>query len=63
MRISIYLSHGNWIADVSEADNAAEIRALFGTTDIVTAFTSAMPASRVRDEIARLNPGHEIVIG
>jgi len=60
--ITLYIEDGGWMSDSSQARNAAEVMALFGTHVLPTPFLANTRASLVKDTIERLNPGHEVVI-
>lgn len=61
-RITLYRAPSGWIADMSSAGRAHEIRALFGTDQLPTCYTARAPWRLVRDKIARLNPGEAIEV-
>lgn len=58
--IGLYKANGSWIADWSNSPRHAEIKDLFGTTHIPTAFTDKAAASAVIAEISRLNPNETV---
>ena len=53
---------GCWVVDHQDAPDAAEVRQLFGTTLIPAAFTLDANPFDVGMALARLNPGHRIVV-
>lgn len=61
-RITLYLAPSGWVADMSHAGRAHEIRALFGTDQLPTAYTRRAPWRVVRAKLARLNPGEAIEV-
>ena len=60
--IAIFTDKGNWHADMTNADGAEEIRALFNSYILPTPFTSRTAEYEVKRELARRNPGHTIVV-
>ncbi len=61
-RITLYLAPTGWIADMSSATGADQTRALFGTDQLPTAYTSRAPWRLVRDKVARRNPGDVVEV-
>ena len=60
--IRLYLTPQGWVADMSQASDAIEIRELFGTDQIPTAFTPQAEPNAVLSTIARLNPQDRIIL-
>ena len=60
--IEVFLKDNTWQADFSHADGAEEIKQLFDTYILPTAFTSKMSVTEVAESLARKNPGHEILV-
>ncbi len=60
--IEIFTKDNTWHADFRRADGAEEIKELFETYILPTPFTWKMPVAEVVQEIARKNPGHEILV-
>ena len=58
----IYRSNGQWMSDCLGTPQEAEVKALFGTTILPTPWTDQTPGNTVAKELARLNPGYNIVI-
>lgn len=50
-------------ADYSSTDEADDMRRLFGTTIIPTAFTANADPTMVQAEIQRLNPQYDVMFG
>ena len=59
--IAIFTDKGNWYADMTDANGAEEIRALFGNCIIPTPFTACTAEYEVKRELALRNPGHTVV--
>lgn len=57
--IELYLTNQGWMANHIGDE---EIRSLFGTTIIPTAFTSKAQADTVQAKIAALNPDKNVVV-
>lgn len=51
-----------WMADMSDAPNASEIRRLFGGLYIPLPFMTDAEPEHVRSRIAALNPGVNVVL-
>ena len=51
-----------WMVDATQAQDAAKVRQLFGTDHLPTAFTLDANPFDVGMALARLNPGHRIVV-
>ena len=60
--ITITKTSKGWMADMSQAADAEEVKALFGTYIIQTAFTAHADVERVKQALAKLNPGVTIVV-
>lgn len=60
--ITVTRTANGYIADLSKANNADEVIALFDSHVIPTAFTSHAQPGVVRAEIERLNPGHIVIM-
>ena len=60
-RITVFIENSQWMARYTGEDSS-EITRLFGTDTIPTAFLARATATHVRLEIARLNPGWDVVI-
>ena len=63
MQTSITLHKGNpvWLAHW-QGDDAAEIKRLFGTDILPTAYDATTDAETVRAEVGRLNPDRMVCI-
>ncbi len=61
-RITLYRNADGWHADMSAATGAAETRALFGTDQLPTAFTTRAGWRDVQDAITKLNPSDEVQV-
>ena len=60
--ITIFLENGLWCADMTHAINAEVFQDLFDTYILPTAFTAGSTTGDVAKELARRNPGHDIVV-
>ena len=60
MAIGIYRNKDGWIATWRVSTRAAEMRELYGTTEIPTAYTRAMTEVEVRSRLEELNPGEDV---
>lgn len=60
--IRLYRSNVGWIADMSEASDSTEIKCLFGTCLLPTAFMSNAPSDLVVKAIRQLNPGETVAV-
>ncbi len=61
-RITLYRNAEGWHADMSAATGAAEIRVVFGTDQLPTAFTARAPWRTVRDAMAVCHPSDEVQV-
>lgn len=61
MTIELYKANGSWIAE-HRGPGSEEIKRLFGTTALPTAFTDKADAYRVKESLERLNPDDEVII-
>lgn len=60
--ITLYRTTTAWIADMSRAEGADDIRRLMGTDQIPTPYTAAADPERVRRGVAQCNPNHAVTI-
>ena len=60
--ITLYKGSSVWLAHW-QGDDAVEIKRLFGTDILPTAYDATTEAETVRAELARLNPDRMICLG
>lgn len=60
--ITLKIENGSWMA-IFSGPHAAHVQDLFGTKTIPTPFLAAAGEDIVRNSIADLNPGVDIVLG
>ena len=61
-RITLYRNAVGWHADMSVATRAVDIRALFGTDQLPTAYTARAGWREVQARIATLNPSDDVQV-
>lgn len=61
-RITLYRNVDGWHADMSAATGAAEIRRLFGTDQLPTAYTARSWWRQVQAEVAARNPSDDVQV-
>jgi hypothetical protein len=60
--ITLYRSATAWVADMSDAAQAAEILELFGTTHLPTPYGPTVDSVTVALAVSRRNQDHRVVV-
>ena len=60
--ITLYRTATCWMADLSRAEGADDVRRVMGTDQIPTPYTAAADPERVRRDVAQRNPNNVVHI-